>query len=111
MSMSENRGFVLGPEARVCLVRRHDGYAVAVVLHEGPFDHETAERVAASERRHRTQKVTKREAAQLLGISTKGVDYLRSQGVLTSESQDNGRVLIDASSVHAEHERRHGSGE
>lgn len=104
--MSEARGFVVGPEARVCLVRRHDGYAVAVVLHEGPFDHETAQKVASSERRRRSHKLTKREAAQLLGISPKGVDYLRSQGTLTGEKQDNGHVLLDADSVHAEYERR-----
>lgn len=109
-TMSEKRGFVLGPEARVCLVRRHAGYAVAVVLDEGPFDRDTAERVAASHRRLSSGTATKREVAKILGITTKGVEYLRSQGVLSSVSEENGRALFDLDEVHAERARRNGNG-
>lgn len=108
--MSDERGFVVGPEARVCLVRRHGGYAVAVVVDEGPFEHDAAELAASELRRRVSGKVTKREAAQILGISTKGVDYLRAQGVLPSDSEGNGRVLLDANSVHTLAEARKDQG-
>lgn len=98
-TMNPNRGYVLGPEARVVVLRRRDGYAVAVVHAEGPFTHDQAEAMAAALRRQGSGKVTKAEAAQILGITEKGVDYLRSQGLLTSEQQSNKRVLIDADSV------------
>jgi hypothetical protein len=104
--MNPNRGYVLGPEARVVVLRRHDGYGVAVVHSEGPFTHEQAEAMAAALRRQGSGKLTKAEAAQILGITEKGVDYLRAQGVLKYERQSNKRVLIDSDSVHEELARR-----
>lgn len=106
--MSESRGYVIGPEARVVLVRRHEGYAVAVVHNEGPFSHDQAEQMASALRRQVSGKLTKADAASLLGISQKGVDYLRSQGLIDSEQQDNGRVLIDADSVRTYMDKRDG---
>lgn len=107
-TMNGQRGYVIGPEARVVVLRRHSGYAVAVVHSEGPFSHEQAEAMAAALRRKGSGKLTKAETARVLGITEKGVDYLRREGILVSERQDNKRVLIDADSVYAELERRNG---
>lgn len=104
----EGRGYVIGPEARVVVVRRHDGYAVAVVAHEGPFGHDEAETLASGMRRAGSGLLTKSEAARILGIGTKGVDYLRRQGHIRSTRQHNNRVLVDADSVHDYQARRDG---
>lgn len=106
--MDETPGYHLGPEARVAVLRRHDGYAVAVVVDEGPYTHEQAEAAASELRRRHAKKFTKSEAAKMLGIGIKGVDYLRAVGALSSERGDNRRVLIHADSVYAEMERRNG---
>lgn len=106
-AMNDKRGFEIGPHARVTVLRRHGGYAVAVVLDEGPFSHEQAEAKAAELRRHASGKLTKCEAAELLGITSKGVDYLRSQGILESVREGK-RVVVTSESVHAELARRNG---
>jgi hypothetical protein len=101
-------GYVIGPHARVVVVRRHEGYAVAVVLSEGPFDHDEAEDMAAALRRRVSGHLTKSETARILGITEKGVDYLRRRGHILSVTQDNNRVLIDADSVRAYQDQRDG---
>lgn len=107
-TMNPARGYVLGPESRVVVLRRHDGYAVAVVHSEGPFGHAEAEAMASALRRQGSGKITKAEAAKYLGISQKGVDYLRREGHIRSEVQENKRVLIDADSVFEYLETRDG---
>jgi hypothetical protein len=106
--MNEKRGFVLGPEARVAALRRHDGYAVVVVLDEGPFSHDEACAKVRELSRHQTKGYsTKAEAAGRLGLSQKGVDYLRSQGRLEWTTGHNGRVLISDSSISEYQKQRH----
>ncbi len=102
------RGYVIGPSARVVVVRRHDGYAVAVVHSEGPFSHDEAEAMASSLRRQCSGQLTKDETARILGITHKGVDYLRRNGHIRSTTQDNNRVLIDSDSVMEYQESRNG---
>lgn len=104
--MNEKPGYVIGPESRVVALRSRLGYHVAVVIEEGPFSHDEAEERAAELRRRNSGRLTKAEAAARLGITEKGVDYLRRENRLTSVSQDNKRVLICATSVEAELARR-----
>lgn len=107
--MNEKGGFVLGPEARVAALRRHDGYAVVVVLDEGPFSHEEACAKVRDLSRHQTVGyLTKAETAGRLGLSQQGVDFLRREGRLDWTTGHNGRVLISESSVRAELQRRNG---
>lgn len=108
-TMNETPGFVLGPESRVATLRRHDGYAVVVVLDEGPFSYSEAQARVRSLSSHQTAGyLTKAEAARKLGITQKGVDFLRREGKLESTTGHNGRVLIPESSVCAELDRRNG---
>jgi len=102
------RGYVIGPHARVVVVRRHEGYAVAVVHSEGPLSHDDAQDMAAALRRQGSGQLTKSEAASILGITEKGVDYLRREGHIISVNQANNRVLIDAQSVRDYQGRRDG---
>lgn len=101
-------GYVLGPASRVVVLRRHEGYAVAVVHSEGPFDHDEAEAMASALRRQGSGQLTKAETARILGISEKGVDYLRRRKRIRSVRQDNQRVLIDAASVRDYQDQRDG---
>lgn len=106
--MSETPEFEIGPESRVAVLRHRGGYAVAVVVLEGPFSHDEATRHASELRRRNSGRVTKAEAAALLGITRKGVDYLRSEGLLSWERQENGQVLITKESIDAELAKRNG---
>lgn len=108
--MNETGSDSTRPQGRVALLRRHGGYAICVVVDEGPFSHAEATTRAALLRPEPADSVSKREAARILGISQKGVDYLRVQGLLTSEKDDRGRVRIHKASVDAELERRNATG-
>jgi hypothetical protein len=109
-SPATRRGYRLGPQARVVVLRRPEGYAVAVVHSEGPFSREDAEAMAAALRRTASGQLTKAEAASILGITPKGVDYLRRIGHIKTIATPGkkSRVLIDADSVRKYQEIRDG---
>jgi len=106
----ESRGYTLGRDARVVVHRSRRGYSVALVHSEGPFSHEQAKALAAKVRREGSGHLTKAEAAEMLGLSEKGVDYLRGAGHLVTVSAPDSRVrvLIDADSVREYKEKRDG---
>jgi len=110
-------GYSLGPDARVVLHRHgqwgEGQYSVAVVAAEGPFDRETAQRVADRLREHGGGWVTRAMAAQRLGVTLTRVDQLRVMGRLDSEQDSSGHARISLESLNAEIARREkaGSGE
>lgn len=112
-TMSETGSDSTRPQGRVALLRRHGGYAICVVVDEGPYPHDEAVRRAAklspSEPRPGGT-VTKREAADILGITVKGVEYLRAQGLLTQVGRHKGKVLLALSSVNEHLDRRNATG-
>lgn len=105
----DDKGYHLGPEARVVLHRHgaRRAYAVAVVVDEGPYA-SVRDAAAAAEliRERHSGWVSKATAAQRLGITERMVDYLRSSGQLVYEHDGTGHVLIDVKSLNAEIERR-----
>lgn len=105
--MNEAHGMRLGPEgARVAVLRRRGGYAVVAVIDEGPFSHDEAHQRAEALNR-RPGLLTKAEAADLLGVSVKGIDFLVGECKLI-KIRDGRRAFITQESVDAELERRNG---
>lgn len=99
--MSTPQGFEIEPGARVTLVRRHRGYALAVVLDEGPFGHEEAQERLRQAQLVISGLVSRAEAANKLGLSVQQVDNLRREGKL--KSRDG---MITYSSILEELSRR-----
>lgn len=108
MTNNQSEGYRLGPEARVVL-HRHGatgGYAVAVVVAEGPYSKERAAEIADEVREAHGGWVTKGVAASRLGLSVQMVDVLRRRGQLESTKNIAGHVMISAQSLARELERR-----
>lgn len=113
MSMVEQEPFTVPPDAPVVIHRhgeRSRQRSIAVIVDSGDYATERDFNRALSWWRRRIGGwVTKADAAELLGVSTKRVDQLRAEGRLVSKLVGS-VVAIDAASLEREmHERSESS--
>lgn len=114
MDMSEREPYTVSEDAPV-VVHRHGERsrlrAIAVIVDSGDYatEHEF-ERALSWWRRRIGGWVTKAEAADRLGVSTKRVDQLRKEGRLVSK-RIGGVAAIDAASLDTELRLREESAE
>lgn len=97
------------PKGRVVLHRHgaRRAYAIAVVVDEGPYTLTEASE-AATRLLESMGWVPKANAAAVLGLSERQVDYLRESGRLESTKTETRHVLISVESLKTELERRAG---
>ena len=106
-TMNEAQHAATGLEGvRYAVLRRHSGYAIVAVIEEGPFSHDVAH--ARVEKLNRPAgMVTKKEAADLLGLSVQRIEQMVSDGTLTKERIGR-RAFITQCSVTDELQKRCG---